>query len=482
MDRYWVPSVPESALFGTRIADRFFLVDTGGDSAFMAGALKGLIAAGAVDNAFVEGHTSGFEETVAAAEAASWTHLEAGSGSTRAEMEAFAAMLAAARRAVLVWSMGVTQHECGEDTVRGIVNLALARGLLGRPGCGLMPIRGHSGVQGGAEMGAYATALPGGVALDAEGRARFAELWGFEVPAARGLTAPEMIDAAGEGRLDVLFSAGGNFLEILPEPGAVREALARVPLRVHMDLVLSSQMLVPGAEVLLLPAATRYEITGGVTETSAERRVIFSPEIRGPRLAEARPEFEVLGELAARVRPQLAERVRFAGTAAIREEIARVIPFYDGIQRLEREGDSFQYGGPLLCAGGTCATPDGRGRFAPYKAGAAQEAEGRLRLSTRRGKQFNSMVQEDADPLTGAGRKDILISPHDAGRLGLAEGAAVRLRSATGQFQGRLRLAPVKPGNVQVHWPEGNVLVAGGVRSPVAGIPDYNALVTLEPC
>ncbi|MEP7106247.1 MAG: molybdopterin-dependent oxidoreductase, partial [Chloroflexota bacterium] len=226
MERYWVPSVAESALFGTRLADRFFLVDTGGDPAFLTGVLKALVAAGAVDREFVDRHTTGFDQL----RLGEWEDLERASGSSRSEMEALAAMLGSARRAVLVWSMGVTQHQCGEDTVRAIVNLALARGFLGRAGCGLMPIRGHSGVQGGAEMGAYATALPGGVPIDGVQRARFAELWGFELPPDRGLTAPEMIDAAGAGRLDVLFSAGGNFLEVMPDPGAVREALARVPL------------------------------------------------------------------------------------------------------------------------------------------------------------------------------------------------------------------------------------------------------------
>jgi molybdopterin-dependent oxidoreductase alpha subunit len=482
LERYWVPSVAESALFGTRLADRFFLVDTGGDAAFLSGVLKAVIAAGAVDGDFVERHTTGFGELVLG----EWGDLERASGSTRAEMEALAAMLGQARRGVLVWSMGVTQHECGEDTVRAIVNLALARGFLGREGCGLMPIRGHSGVQGGAEMGAYSTALPGGVPIDAGQRARFAELWGFKVPAEPGLTAPEMIDAAAAGRLDVLFSAGGNFLEVMPDPGAVRAALARVPLRVHMDLVPSSQMLVAGEEVLLLPAATRYEIAGGVTETTTERRVIFSPQIsqgaRGPRVAAAKPEFEVLGELAARVRPEVAGAVRFASSAAIREEVARVIPAYDGIQRLAREGDSFQYGGPHLCPDGVCPTPDGRARFAAVPIAAPAAAGPGLRLSTRRGKQFNSMVQADRDSLTGAARDDVLVSPADARRLGLGEGVAVIVRSPTGELRGRLRLAPVKPGNVQVHWPEGNVLVAAGVRSPQAGIPDYNALVTIEGC
>jgi anaerobic selenocysteine-containing dehydrogenase len=92
------------------------------------------------------------------------------------------------------------------------------------------------------------------------------------------------------------------------------------------------------------------------------------------------------------------------------------------------------------------------------------------------------MVQADRDSLTGAARDDVLVSPADARRLGLGEGVAVIVRSPTGELRGRLRLAPVKPGNVQVHWPEGNVLVAAGVRSPQAGIPDYNALVTIEGC
>jgi anaerobic selenocysteine-containing dehydrogenase len=104
-----------------------------------------------------------------------------------------------------------------------------------------------------------------------------------------------------------------------------------------------------------------------------------------------------------------------------------------------------------------------------------------LRLSTRRGKQFNSMVQESRDALTGATREAVLISAHDAERLGLAEGDPVVVRSATGELRGRVALAPIAPGNAQVHWPEGNALIASGVRSSEAGIPDYNARVTVEP-
>jgi molybdopterin-dependent oxidoreductase alpha subunit len=481
MERYWVPSTPESALFGTRITDRWFPLNVGGDTGFLSGVLKAVIERGWANDRFVGERTSGFDALAERLRAIGWDELERIAGTSRAEMEALARMLGEAERAVFVWSMGVTQHERGEDNVRALVNLALARGFVGREGCGLMPIRGHSGVQGGAEMGCYATAFPGGVAVDEDGAARLGEQWEFEVPAEPGLTAPEMLAAARRGELDLLFASGGNFLDVLPDPGHVREALSRVPLRVHMDIVLSKQMLVePGEEVLLLPATTRYEIPGGVTETSTERRVIFSPEIPGPRVEEARPEWEVLGELAARVRPELADRVRFRGTAEIRAEIGRVVPLYRGIEKLWRQGDSFQYGGPRLCADQRFPTPDGRARFSTVALPAPVADDGRLSVSTRRGKQFNSMVQERRDRLTGAIREAVLLSEHDASRLGIAEGDEVLVRSEDGELRGRALLAPIAPGNLQVHWPEGNVLIGDSRRSPEAGMPDYNARVTVE--
>jgi molybdopterin-dependent oxidoreductase alpha subunit len=479
MERYWVPSKPESALFGTKISDRFFAIATGGDIGFLTGVLKHMLERGWVAERFVAERTVGFEQLRAAATAASWERLEELAGTSRDEMLELARMLGEAERGVLVWSMGVTQHGRGEDGVRAIVNLGLARGWIGREGCGLMPIRGHSGVQGGAEMGCYATAFPGGRPIDAEAARELGRSWGFEPPARPGRTAPEMIDAAARGGLDLLFASGGNFVDVLPDPDGVARTLARIPLRVHMDITISSQMLVPPADdgaVLLLPATTRYEVPGGVTETSTERRVILSPEIDGPRIAEARPEWSVFGELAARVRPELADRVRFAGTAEIRAEIARVVPGYEPIAALAAGGESFQYGGERLCEGERFPTADGKAHFCPIELPPPPPDDGRLLLSTRRGKQFNSIVQERSDALTGADRDAVLISAADAERLGLRQGAPVLVRSDHGELRARVLLAPIAPGNVQVHWPEGNALI-GGERSPEAGIPDYNARV-----
>jgi len=474
MERYWVPSDMESALFGTRVSDRSYRIAPGGDQAFLRGTLKAMLAAGSIDRAFVDTHTEGFDALTQLLDGLTWEALEAASGVTRADMESYAALLGAAERAVFVWGMGITQHAFGEENVRAIIDLALCKGFVGREGCGLMPIRGHSGVQGGAEMGAYATVLPGGRPANAEHAADLSELYGFEVPTGKGLTTPEMLDAAREGRIDVLMAVGGNFREVMPGPGASDEALARIGLRVHIDIVPSSQMLQdPADTVLLLPATTRYEMPGGVTETSTERRIVFSPEVPGPRIAEARPEWQVLSEIAARAKPEVADKVRFEDTAAIRAEIARVIPMYEGIQHLAKKGDQVQYGGPRLCEGWTFPTPSGKAQFmvaAPPELG---REDGRLVVVTRRGKQFNSIVQEDVDPLNGFPRDAVLLSEEDAHRLGLGRGEAVVLENERGAFRGRVFTADVAPGSVQLCWPEANVLVDPQARSPNAHIPAY---------
>jgi molybdopterin-dependent oxidoreductase alpha subunit len=483
LDRYWVPSNVESAMFGTRMADEFFGVHTGGDIAFLNGVLKAMLANGLVDRQFVRQHTTGFDALLPELERESFADLEVASGATRADMERFARLYGEAGSAVLVWSMGITQHANGVENVTAIVNLALARGNVGRPGAGLMPIRGHSGVQGGSEMGAYATVFPGGVPIDEQSAAALSETYGIPIGAHVGLDAESMIEAAGRGQLAVLYSSGGNFLDVLPDPDFVRDALERVPVRVHQDIVVSGQMLVDPAEtVVLLPACTRYEQPGGGTQTTTERRIIFSPEVPGPRIGEARSEWEIFADLGRRVRPDRAHLLDFADGDAVRTEIARVVPLYAGVEHLGRLGDQVQWGGTRLCAGGRFPTADGKARFTPVTPPRSRErAPSRFVLSTRRGKQFNSMVFAAVDPLTGASRDALLIAPEDAERLGLQEGAPVLVRSEHGELAAHVQVAPIRPGNVQVFFPEGNVLLPQGRRDPGSGVPDYNTEVEIRP-
>jgi molybdopterin-dependent oxidoreductase alpha subunit len=482
LERYWVPSNVESALFGTRMCDLHVPVRPGGDVALANAVLQRLIARGAVDRAFVDAHTEGFDGVAAALAGQELDHLLVLAGVDPPTLELFVDELLRAGGAIHVWSMGITHHREAADSVRGIVNLALAQGGVGRDGVGLMPIRGHSGVQGGAEMGAYATALPGGLPVDAEHATQLAATWGFPVPDRPGLTAPEMVEAAGRGEIDVLWMSGGNFLDVLPDPPAVEAALARVPLRVHQDVVVTRQMLVDGDDVVLLPVTTRYEQEGGGTETTTERRIVFSPEIPR-RVGEARSEWRLLADAVNRVRPDLRSAFSWPDNAALRREIADVVPLYAGIETLADTGDAVQWGGRHLAVGGRFPTPSGRARFSPLEPADPHLPEGAFVVSTRRGKQFNSMVQGDVDPLTGAGRDAVFMDAADAAALGVGAGDGVRLRSDTGSLEGTVTLARLPARTLQVHWPEGNVLVAGGAdrREPASKVPDYNAVVRVEP-
>ena len=481
LERYWVPSVPKSALFGTRLADEFFLVHTGGDIAFINGVLKHLLANDGIDWPFVRGHTAGFDDVVRILEGQSWEELERFSGVSRDEMRRFADLYASARTAVFVWSMGITQHRFGVENVKAIVNLALARGMVGREKCGLMPIRGHSGVQGGSEVGCVPNLLPGGEPIR-HAKDRIETLWSFPVPDDRGYTSVEMIDAAHDGEIDVFYAVGGNFLETLPEPRYVREALARVPLRVHQDIVVTTQMLVdPADTVILLPAQTRYEQRGGGTETSTERRIYFSPEIPGPRIGEAMAEWEILMRVAEQTVPELVPRIHFDGAQAIRAEIAMAAPQYAGIETLRAKGDAVQWGGPRLCENGQFPTPDGRARFTPLLPPEFDLPEGAFLLSTRRGKQFNSMVLRDVDPMVGAPRDAILMSEEDARGLGVRDGDPVEVRSDVGRYVGTAYVTRIKPRNLQMYWPEANAVLRRGILDPECGMPDYNAVVRLLP-
>ena len=478
LERYWIPSVVESAVRGTALADHWFDVHTGGDLAFLLGVLRALVERGGLDEAFVRENTTGFEEARSRAEATGWNRITHESGLSRERIVEFADLLVARPKAVFVWSMGLTQHAHGVETVKALVNVGLARGLPGRPNRGLVPIRGHSGVQGGAEVGC----VPG---IDAQTSARWSAQWGFDVPDGPGWTATEMVARAARGDVDLFWTVGGNFLETLGDEASSRAALRRPRLRIHQDILLSSSMLVESdGDVLLLPATTRYESPGGGTETSTERRIIFSPEIPGRRIGSAMPEWWVFREVMARAWPERAHLVGLEDAGAIRREIARAVPLYAGIETLASKGDQVQWGGRVLFSDGRFATSDGKAHFAPVALVASERDARRFTVSTRRGKQFNSMVQRETDPLTGAGRHDILISADDLERLRLTDGSWAILRSAggsAGTFRGRLRRAGIKPGNLEVHWPEGNVLLAADRVDPDSMEPDYNATVTVEP-
>ncbi|MGQ0505979.1 MAG: molybdopterin-dependent oxidoreductase [Myxococcaceae bacterium] len=485
LERYWVPSVASSALFGTQLMDSFFPVAAGGDIAFITGTLKGLDAANKFDRAFIDAHTENFDEMLAAVRATTWQELEERSGLPRAQMEQFAELYGNAKRAVIVYSMGLTQHRFGVENVKAVVNLALSRGNIGREKTGVVPIRGHSGVQGTAECGADADKLPGAVEITPESVAKLEAQWNWKLPARKGLKAAHLLDRAGETGLKFLYSIGGNYLETMPDPVQAAKSLGRVQLRVHQDIVINtSQLAEPedaGGEVLLLPAQTRYEQRGGGTSTSTERRIRFTPEIPGRRIGEAKPEWEIPALIGRALFPDRPDLFAFPESIDVRQEMGRVMPLYKGIENLNAEGEWVQWGGERLASGGVFPNmPGGKARFRPVPLPHVDIPEGHFFLASRRGKQFNSITFGNKDSITGArSRKAVFFAAEDARQLGLRDGQAVRLTSVLGEMVGECRIGPCRPRHIQAFWPECNVLV-GRRYDPVSGEPDYNAFVRVE--
>ena len=366
LEPYWTPSAASSALFGTKLIDEFFQVRAGGDIAFINGVVKSLIAAEQTNQAFIDKHTAGFAKLKDALERQSWDILEQRSGVSRGRMQRCADFYGQAKSAVIVYGVGLTQYEFGVENVKAIVNLALVGGMLGREKCGIMPLRDHSGVQGGGECGSEPDRFPGGYAVNDDTARRFSNLWYHPIPSVPGLGAAAMIEAAHRSEIKFLYSIGGDLYETMPDTKFIAEALRNVPVRVHQDIILNTSML-EDAElaVVLLPGQTRYEQRTGGTSTSTERRIRFTPEIPGHRIGESWPEWEIPAQIGRKSMPNGDKLFPFDDTQSIRAEMARVIPVYQGIEQLHKEGDQLQWGGPFLFKDGFTAMPNDRAHFTP---------------------------------------------------------------------------------------------------------------------
>lgn len=225
---------------------------------------------------------------------------------------------------------------------------------------------------------------------------------------------------------------------------------------------------------------TRYEQPGGGTSTSTERMVYYSPEISGPRIEETRAEWQIYSELASHVYPERRASIHYDNSQDIREEIAKAAPSYEGIQYLQRTGDVFQYGGAWLCEGGICPTSDGRGKLIAIELPERRKPEGHFYMTTRRGKKFNSMIYGEKDSFNAAERNDVLIDKEDGRMLNIQDGEAIIVYNHVGMLHGQAKFANIRKGNIELYWPEANVLFPKGVYEQHAGIPEYNATVIVE--
>jgi molybdopterin-dependent oxidoreductase alpha subunit len=497
-----VPSDVRSLLFGSEIASLYLQPHIGGDIPLLLGIAKILLERGAIERGFIEQATDGFAEFASHLASLPLDMLEQESGVTRAEMAEAASIYAAAKNAVFGWTMGITHHRHGVENVRAIVNLALLRGMVGKPGAGLLPIRGHSNVQGLGSMG---------VVPDLK-KAIFDSLettLGVKLPTSPGMDTMACMDAVDQGRIRSALCLGGNLFGSNPDARFAHRALSKLELITYLTTTLNTgHAWGRGRETLLLPALARDEEKQPTTQESMFNFVRLSDggQVRhdGPR-----------GE--ANIVASLAERYFGASSpiawdqlhdhCQVRALIAKCIPGYKALGDIDQSKREFQIEGRTFHAA-RFATANGKAKFAvpplPNSVGrvsnpsdmgqvaAPRERDGletrptgnQFRLMTVRSEgQFNSVVYEEADLYRGQERRDvILMNPRDIERLGLAVDRRVCVKSDAGEMNDILvRSFDIRAGNVLMYYPEANVLVPR-VVDPQSKTPAFKATrVTITP-
>jgi molybdopterin-dependent oxidoreductase alpha subunit len=451
-----VPSDPWSLLFGTKIASLYVQPHIGGDIALLTGVAKVLLERNAVDADFISRATEGYADYERLVRATPWEAITAGSGVDRAVLEQIADRYAAAKSAVFGWTMGITHHEHGVANVQSIVNLALLRGMVGRPRAGLLPIRGHSNVQGIGSMG-VTPALKRSILDNLETHL------GVRLPTAPGLDTMACMQAAERGDVRTAVCLGGNLYGSNPDAKFAGRALARLEQITYLSTTLNTGHVWGRArETLILPVLARDEEPQPTTQESMFNFVRLSDG--GPaRLEGPRSELDVVAALG---------RLLFGTTLPVdwaalgkacdvRQLIARIIPGYEQAGAIDRTRQEFHVGGRTLHTP-QFPTPSGKAVFKPHPLPPLRGAGEQLRLMTVRSEgQFNTVVYEEEDIYRGQDRRDvILMNRDDIVRLGLRVDQRVTVRSAVGAMSGILvREYDIRAGNALMYFPEANALV-----------------------
>ncbi|MEX3943299.1 FdhF/YdeP family oxidoreductase [Paraburkholderia sp. BR10937] len=500
LERFASPQDPvEMATLGsTAISTCLYQVKVGGDAAVLKGMMKALVEMDdkarvddqprVLDTEFIAGHTTGFNELETDLRATKWTEIEAHSGLAKADIESAASIYARADNAILVYGMGITQHQSGTATVQQIANLALLRGNVGRPGAGVCPVRGHSNVQGNRTVGI--TEKPSAALIDGIERA-----FGFRAPTAHGRDVVATIDAMLEGQSKVFVALGGNFAAAVPDWPRVQAAMRSLALTVQISTKLNRSHLVHGKDALILPCLGRTEIdlqAEGPQSITVEDSMSMVHASAG-RNAPASP--DLLSEpaiVAGIARATLGTRSRvpwehlIAHYDRVRDAIERVFPAFEAYNARIRVPGGFHLGSTARDR--IWATLTGKANFLVlpgFEVDLANRDTDALWLTTMRSHdQYNTTLYSHSDRYRGVfGQRDVVfINSNELRKRDLRAGDRVDIVSLSSDgieriLRGFLVVEHALPDNCcGAYYPEANPLVPLYAFDPKSRTPSYKGV------
>lgn len=488
LQRFVNPQSPSEMLGpnSTQISTQYHQVAIGGDTAAITGVAKALLdmhdaalqrgAPAVLDEDFIATHTEGAEDFMRYVREQDWAELESISGLNRGAMEATAVTYANARRVMITYGMGLTQHRQGVQNVQMLVNLLMLRGNIGKPGAGICPVRGHSNVQGQRTVGIAED--PAKVPVELIERH-----FKFSVPKQMGLCTVDACSAMLDGRVRGFVSLGGNFIRAVPDTTQIEPAWQRLKLNVQVATKLNHSHLLPGEQAWLLPCLGRIEADRQEGVEQSHSTEDSTGCIHGwhgssePASEHLRSEPAIIAGLA---RSTLSSQVAIDWDAwrrdysLIRQAIATIYPetFHDFNQRMWEPGGFHR---PLGAARREWATESGKAQFVtPEHLIADDDVQAPyvrrdvLQLMTiRSNDQFNTTIYGYNDRFRGVygTRSVIFMNTDDIVRLGLAAGDWVDVTTAV-EPEIERRVGPlqilaydVPQGCCAAYYPECNPLV-----------------------
>lgn len=487
---------------GVPIADEFVQIRLGGDMALFAGLGRLLLEAddaapgSVLDRDFIERHCAGFDEYETRTREVDLDTVTQASGIGREQLQRVAGMLAASERTVFCWAMGLTQQRHAVATIGEATNLLLMRGMIGKPGAGVCPVRGHSNVQGDRTMGIWEK-------MPEQFLAALDSRFGIESPRKHGYDTVDAIRAMRDGRAKVFIGMGGNFSSATPDTEVTEAALRTCALTVQVSTKLNRSHVVHGRTALILPTLGRTDKdfqAGGKQLVSVEDSMSMVHLSRGsltPPSEHLRSEVAIVCQLARAVlgadHPVPWEEL-VDDYDRIRDAIADVVPGCTDYNARVRAPDGFQLPHPPRDSR-EFPTTTGKANFTNEPLQWVPVPEGRLVLQTLRSHdQYNTTIYGLDDRYRGVkgGRRVVFVNPTDIASLGLADGARVDLiseyRNAAGDLEERrakdFLVVPYSTpvGNAAAYYPETNPLVPLDHTALKSNTPVSKAVVIrLEP-
>ncbi len=482
LENFSVPSDLRSLLFGSEIASHYLQPHIGGDIALFTGIVKALFELAesnpsVLSQDFINNHTENFAELKNDIRNTPWELLETSSGISRKEMEKTANIFSKSKNSVFAWAMGITHHSFGVDNVQAIVNLALMRGMVGRKHAGLLPLRGHSNVQGIGSVG-FTPKLKQTIFDNLQSK------FPVTLPSDSGLDTLACMEAAQHGKFEFAWNLGGNLYGSNPDSTFATEALSKIDFTLYLNTTLNQgHFLGRGKTTLILPVVARDEEPEPTTQESMFSYIRMSQG--GPsRYLGPRSEVKIISEIAEKILsndPLPWEK--FGKTKNTRQLISEVIPGFDALKNIDETKKEFHIEGRIL-HNSEFPVSGGKANFKVCPIPAVREnSQNTFVLMTVRSEgQFNTVVYETDDRYRGvSGRNVVLMNKKDMTALGLPENGRVTVKNATGTMTAQRAIAyPIKEGNIMMYYPESNILVPRNT-DPQSKTPSFKSIeVILE--